>query len=74
MNFHDVTNIEIGEPTSSNGHSWTTMVITHRVHGRDEHGEFAEVTMTTTIALHHEDGFHGTLPFTREGEQRDTVL
>ena len=53
--FHDVTNIEITEPTYANGHSWSTIIISHRVSGRDESGEYAEVETKTQIACHHKD-------------------
>ncbi len=68
MSFHGVTQIEVKEPKFSNGHSWTTLVITHRSTGNNEEGEYAEVIGKTEIALHHKPNFHGVIPLVLEGD------
>lgn len=67
ISFHDVKKIEVKAPQFSNGHSWTMLIITHKTHGLDADGEYAEITATTEIALHHSGAFHGTLPLLLDG-------
>lgn len=66
QSFHDVQ--QIVPPKFSNGHSWTTLIITHASRGRDADGEYAEITSKTEIALHHKPNFHGVLPLVLEGD------
>ncbi len=65
--YHDVAQIEVKAPKFSNGHSWTSIVITHRASGQID-GEYAEVVTKHEIALHHKPNFHGVLPLVLEGQ------
>jgi hypothetical protein len=51
--FHDVTNIEISEPSYGEGHSWSTIKITHRMSGYDADDNYTDVICVTEIACHH---------------------